>query len=355
MKKITPFVLCALVATFFGCSEKESPPVAPQEDIYITDIPFDMNTLLNDSAILEVTTVEELSMVHSWSEPPSGLIDTSFDVYAVTILWGQYQNQDNPHAPATDWSGTLSMNAVGEVKLLHTISFDAGEDEMLPSPNLTTLAWKSFTLNDFDGITTLVFFKRGIVYFVNPTLKFDTEPFTKEFDFHTLEKYAEFFPLDDMHGVAVVAHKLRRVICPSGVITGEWIRNENDMGSGHFSAKWLDHHLQLLGVLTGTFWTNDDGQGEFEGYLSHHTLTMVLAHVKGRWMFDDTRLCPACGTAHGQFVGKVKYLDGTDAVGKIRGEFGDYTLPFMTEVVPMKGRWRIDCVDQPVDHLPVRD
>lgn len=355
MKKLMPLVLFGLLAINIGCSETDSPPVAPQDSSTMTNIPLDMNALLNDNVITEVTTVTELSAVHSWIVPPPGLIDTSFDVYAVTIIWGQYHNTEVTDAAATDWSGTLSTNAVGEVKLLHTISFDHGEDEMLAPPNMTTLAWKSFTSNDFDGITSLVFIKRGIVYIVNPTLKFETKPFTKEFDFHTLEKYTEFFPLDDRHGVVVVAHRLRRVICPSGMVSGEWIREENDMGSGHFSARWLDHHSQLIGIFTGTFWTNDDGQGEFEGYLSHHTLTVVLAHVKGRWIFDDPRLCPMCGSDHGTFAGRIEYLDGTGAVGKIIGEFGDYTLPLMSKVVPMKARWRIDCVDRPVDHQPVHD
>jgi hypothetical protein len=350
MKKFVLFFMACLILTLGGCSDETTSPVSPDDTKPVAQVvPEEVQQLLDTYGLPDDALSPELGLVDPEGFPPD-LSDTSWDIYAVTYLWGRLHNYCTDDAAATVWDGTLSANGEIVVYPAASICFENGQDSIVPYTTPYMAEWGSRTdLYDFDGISFLVFYKRGIFYFVLPTLKFETQPFTLELDFGELEHYLAFFEVGGCNAVAVYARRLKPYVCTRGLLSGEWIKDEPFGGSGHFEGLWQDHDGNPIGYYSGRFWINNDsytGTGEFEGSVSGYVTDEVIATLRGTWWYDDWRMCPMCGEGHGRFEGRIFYLNSPDvantAHGYMKGEFGwreDYT----SVKYPMNGVWYLKC------------
>jgi len=351
MKRNICFAMVLMLLILGGCSGNDPASVASSKDngSSSSEIPQQIRQQLDQADFDESNIGDKIEMAYSFDWPPD-YNDTSYDVYAVTYLWGTFVPSTDQAADPTDWTGMLSMNAEGNIGVLSTIDFEPGQDAIIPTDAPTTVAWKSITLQDLDGISILVFFKRGNEYFVAPELTFKTSPVTFGIPIGQLDDYLDFFMVDQNNGVAVHAHKVKRHICPGGEFTGEWVRVRNGLDSGYFKARMTNQNGRHVGDMLGEFWQDEgDYHYDLQGVVIYPDSDIVIAKLLGRWFYDDPRLCPMCGAAHGQFEGKIIYGDGV--TGKFIGEFGDYALPPEQLNMPMHGRWHLSCVDIAVDNL----
>ena len=209
-------------------------------------------------------------------------------------------------------------------------------------------AWRSISVNDFDGLTFLIFVKRGIEYFAAPRLFYDTEPMKLELLLERLEHLDAFFPAGPWSGVAVHARKLKPNHCPHGILGGRWIKDDNTGSEGRFEGIWADAHGSPIGPVAGRFWTTEGGERWLEGVVSGGTTTQVIIYLEGTWFYDDPRMCMMCGGGHGRFIGRFMRADG-DGGGKFGGEFGDWSIWPDDVDMPFAGRWRRDCANDATD------
>jgi hypothetical protein len=340
-------VMACLVLIGAGCSRQPTTPDSGATvDPDLQPVPAEVQRLLDLHAV-----DPELSL--PGIESPQGdfasLTDTSYDVYAVTFLWGTFFPPTTDVAPPpTDWSGKLWINAEAFIGVHAVIDFEPGQDAVIDEDQPSLAAWRSITENDFDGLSFLVFVKRGILYFAAPWLTYETEPIKLEFTLDRLEKLDAFYHVAPWSGVAVHARKLRPNHCRHGILEGRWVKADNTGSEGHFDGIWADANGQPIGPVAGRFWTTDDGQHLLEGVVSGGTTTQVIMYLEGVWEYDDYRMCPMCGTGHGKFIGRFKMADG-DGGGKFGGEFGDWSIDAAQLVMPFKGRWRFDCPNDATD------
>jgi hypothetical protein len=146
---------------------------------------------------------------------------------------------------------------------------------------------------------------------------------------------------------AVESHPDAR--CPHGFFEGKWVQDTANVDQGHFLGRWTDRTGATTGILSGRFWTTDDGQRLYEGNVSGVVTDQIIALVHGVWYYDDARLCPVCGQGHGVLHGRVKFVE-SDRHGVMRGVFGDYELSPFERTLPMKGAWTLRCRDlSPID------
>lgn len=343
MKELFTILLGIAVAVVAGCSDQ---PTAPQPSTNTTpqaqSVPADLQEKLDRCTFTDDGAVADPSLepVNSSFAPP--VTDTSYDVYAVTFLWGSLLNASQLPGTTIDWTGRMWINAVAVVNVRFTIDFEPGQDSLIPVSTPSEAAWVSYTTADADGISTLVFLKRGIEYFAQPTLTFETGPFTISFPFDKLENLLAYFPVDNRSGVAVMARRIHYHPCPAGMIKGEWLKDDISGRTGTFNGTWVDRCGNPVGVMSCQFWTNDDGRGEFTGTLSGVQLDVVLAELKGFWRYDDPGMCPICGAGHGIFRGTFQYLN-ENAGGEMMGEFGDLSNSADQLRLPLIGVWRHHC------------
>jgi len=333
-------LLAAFVVGLVGCGDS---PTVPNSEAGVqqmsSTVPPEVRELLEQHADFGTETpAETLGSKSTFPEPCSN----DYDVYAVTFLWGRLANVPVQSDVITDWSGKLSANAEVLIDVRFTIDFEPGQDSLIPVSSPTFAAWVSHTGFDLDGISFLVYLKRGNAYFAPPVLVFETAPITLRLPFHLLEHYMAYYPVDNGQGVAVLARRVWHGTCPSGALRGEWIRENNTSDHGTFNGLWLDNDGNITGIYSGRFWTNNDGTREFSGWVSGYVTDQVIAELKGRWRYDDPRLCPVCGDDHGWFWGKVRFLDNS-GVGVLKGEFGDFTGAVDQIALPMVGVWKMIC------------
>lgn len=344
MKKIPVLVGLFFLLGLFGCS-KEPAPVQSNQAVDpgepgVVQIPEPARDLL-DSARIGVP--EMITNMATWpidSLPPS-LMDTSYDIYAVTLLWGQLLPV--PNSEAMDWSGTLGVNAEAIVHVLAPIDFESGQDSILPHDAVHFAAWTSITQGDLDGVACLIFLKRGNEYFAAPWLSLETAPFSKTWEFGLLDRFAAWYPVEPNAGVAIFSRKLDINRCPSGTFDGTWVKSDNSGDSGWFGGTWYDPDGSPEFSYAGQFWTNNDGSREFHGYISGYILTVVLGEMHGSWYYDDPSMCPMCGEGHGIMHGTYQLGNNTEHQGKVIGAFGRYTLPIDSLTLPLTGVWRENC------------
>jgi len=333
---LTLLVLVALIS----CSENAT---APQQDTGGESgqevVPEEVLATLEQFAPDDAAISEAIAGVTLANWPSDGPVD--LDVYLVTFAWGSFV-PGLPGGDAVDWSGTLSANAVGAVEVVHTISFEEGEDEVLENPSITQAAWISLVSADFDGLIFLVTVDRSVDYFVAPTLTFTTEPFEISYYFEDLENFAAYYPIDESSGVAVAAKRLWHHSCPGGLIEGVWEKDDLSGETGYISGMWLDVSGEPVGVAAGWFWTDESGHGLFQGSVSGVFTDEVILEYEGRWMYDDLRLCPLCGSGHGLFWGHYTYV-AEDKFGHMCGIIGDYAISVEQLDIPMSGVWHDYC------------
>lgn len=343
-KAFLPFVAVLLLLAF-GCSEEKA--IAPNQTT-----PTPESSALNVQAIMEENTTAD------WSQPEASpqfqvqadSVDTSFDVYAVAFIWGRCANKWDSVAVPTDWSGSLSMNAVGSMRVRHVFRFEPGQDSLLPRIDSTSVSWVSQTTRNIDGLGVFLLVKRGVVYVAEPTLSFQTAPFSINIPISGLERYNAFYRLDDHNGVVAFARKMPRRHCPSGPIFGIWHRDSTSQ-NGPFEGFWLHSGMPgppmppfppNLPKVHGKFFTTDDGKHLFAGKYTDSTGTEI-GEVFGHWFYDDPTMCPMCGSGHAQFKGRFT-INGKGEVGDVHGQLGFGPGPTPNKMdMPMRGMWRFDC------------
>ncbi|MFH1700715.1 MAG: hypothetical protein ABIE07_09030 [Candidatus Zixiibacteriota bacterium] len=338
MRKLLLFpILCVLVA-FPGCGDKNVEPVSPViENPEI--VPEDV------LKIMEQYTPDE----EDWTEnslDASGIVSQTlsgdYDIYSVTFLWGNFMPGIDLDNTPTDWSGTLSFNGVGEIKVSFVIDFEQGQDKMLIDNIPTSDSWVSFTGLDLDGISFLVFLDKNVDYFAAPWLTFKTNQITLEFPFEKLAKLDAYYPTSNSGGVGIHSRLVWENACQGGLMKGKWIKEAMGSGKGRIEALWIERSGEPFGYFTGMFWTDDSGRGWFSGSVSGYVTDHVIAEVKGCWHYDDLRMCPMCGESHGLFMGYYhNIIDNTH--GNIAGEFGDMTMDPTILELPLSGIWKHRC------------
>jgi len=349
MKKLGCFLTAILALTLAGCDQTTSPDLPDDTTPAAQEVPAEIAQLLDEYRLLD----ENLPPTPDPGDPndyPPSLTDTTWDVYAVTFLWGRLFNACVTDAAATVWDGTLSVNGVAVVYPALTIEFENSEDSLLPYTTPSSAGWGSRTATgDFDGISFLVFNKRGVVHIAEPRLTFETAPFTLSLSISQLDNFLAFYSIDGCNAVAVHSRRLKPPACVSGLIAGEWIRDSLSVHAGRMEGRWLDADGVPIGLYVGKFWRDDTSVypgGKFEGSVSGYYTDQVIATFNGYWWYDDLSLCPQCGDGHGQFRGRVFYLNNpTDAhqeVGAMKGEFG-WRDSFESVVYPMSGIWSYKC------------
>jgi len=344
-KAFLPFA-AALLLLAIGCSEEKA--ISPNQ-----------TTLTPEVTTVDVQTIVDENTTADWSQPEASpqfqaqadSIDTSYDVYAVALIWGQCANVWDSVAVPTDWSGSLSMNAAGSLRVHRTFRFEPEQDTLFPQTDSGAVSWASRTSRDVDGLGLLMRMKRGIVYFTEPTLSFQTAPFSISIPISGLVRYNAFYRLDDHNGVVVFARQIPRRPCPKGSIIGVWHRDSTS-NAGPFEALWLngepaanvwppDPSLRF-GKAFGRFFITDGGHRMFKGHYTDSSGTKI-GDLFGTWEYDDPTMCPMCGSGHAVFRGRFT-VDGGGEVGEIRGELGFGPGPTWPRMdMPMHGVWRFNC------------
>ena len=339
-------VLCLLLAAA-GCSERATSPdpvstsqITPE----VSEVPDNVMELLEANTAAEFNLApRDESVTPNW---PSCDIPENCDIYSITFLWGQFYGMPTTDIAPTDWSGHLSINGAGVVHPRLTIDFEPETDSLIPTNVESMAAWASHTYMDFDGINFLVFVDRDATSMVAPTLDFATGPIELSFDFDLLKRFAAFYMLPGGKALAVHSRKIWPDRCPGGFLEGKWIRDDNTGSHGRLEGLWIDYKGEPLGYMHGEFWTNNDGSREFSGWVTGYILDYIVAEFKGRWWYDDPRLCPAywCGTGHGWFRGHFAYADGSNRGGMLAGEIGHMNaLADDVASLPYHGIWRDFC------------
>lgn len=345
MKKVIALMMVALSLLVIGCSEQK--PIAPSAP-----------PATQEQSNIDAQRVLDESGANDWNQPEAApafqtlvdSVDTSFDVYAATFIWGQFSSMMDSTATATDWSGTLNFNGVGGIRVRSPLRFEPGEDSLLPQTDPTTIAWISKTFRDCDGILVMVAVKRGIVYVTEPRLAFATTPFSLEVPLSGLARFNAVYRVDEHNGVIVFAHKIPRRVCPQGNIWGVWHR-DSTWQNGPFEGLWLPAGPMPpmpplpanLPKVYGKFFTTNDNQHLFAGKYTDTTGAEV-GELYGTWFYDDPTMCPMCGAGHARFKGRFT-INGKGEVGDVAGEIGiapgGWTTPKMN--MPIRGIWRFDC------------
>jgi hypothetical protein len=330
-----------------SCSEKATnPPLPEPASPSAGEVPADVAEILETNSPIDLA--EAGSDEVNWANwPPPEWVRNS-DVYAVTFVWGSLVNAVTPGVPVTDWSGKLWVNGVALVHPRRTINFERGQDSLLTDDEPALAAWVSQTGVDFDGISFLVFLRRDVVYIVAPWLTFETEPIRLEFQFDKLVNLDAFYDIGQGRAVALHARKIWPGRCPGGFTEGKWIKTDMGGMSGTIDGLWRNQLGEPIGYILGQFYTNDNGERVYDGYVTGYILDYIICEFKGTWWYDDPRMCPTCGSGHGWFRGRYVYAGGSNRGGMMFGEIGDFRAPVIDQLgMPFSGIWHDFCAWTP--------
>ncbi|SYZ73289.1 exported hypothetical protein [Candidatus Zixiibacteriota bacterium] len=335
---IVPLIFLALIAA--GCGrESTSPQSSGTKTPPQSNLPEQARSLLQQYSLSD-SALFDREYPLSAIVPPS-IFDTSYDVYSATFLWGRIISVNNSaDIPVTNWSGSLSINAIGNITPVAALDFEKGRDSLISQTDPILINWISSTSTDYDGISALVFVKRDIAYFAPVYLALTTTPFSIQYDFSQLQKLAAYYRVDENNGMAVYARKIWPHRCPEGFIIGNWIKSDMSGDSGLFSGQWLDDQGNLAGIYSGVFRSIDGGKKVLDGWISGPILTVITGRIFGTWYYDDPRMCPLCGTGMGKFKGLFKYMN-QEGVGAFDGDIVEDSLGSLK--MQMKGNWHLFC------------
>jgi hypothetical protein len=345
MRKCFFLVTLLFVGLLLACSQHTTAPDSVDHAVVASDeIPSEVRQALNE---LVPEDSELLIRLDAELDPNApSLTDTSFDVYAVTYLWGTFIPMGHP--AALDWSGETGVDNQA-LRLADVIDFEAGEDSILPTLTPATIRWASFTDRDLDGISFLIFMRRNTIVSAVPILRLRTAPLTVEIPVPRLADLNVFYRVDHHNGLAIHAHKIKPRPCPRGFLRGIWDFADSTRTEGTFDGLWLDHADQPIGHLRGEFWTDTSDVAELahphqmRGEVTDLLTGAVIAELKGLWRIGGPHICLACGI--GGFGGRFDYVDHDD-YGSFRGFIGDPGVITPDLRVPFRGAWRNEC-----DHI----
>ncbi len=335
--------LAVLFIAITGCSDKSSNPEDSQNQNPTTgNTPAYVQEMLK-----KYVTENDDALTNDWlTNFDSNAIDIACnsEVYAVTFLWGDLFGNAST-TTVTDWSGSLSLNAVGSVTPRFTIDFEPGQDSILITDSPTVTMWASKISNDLDGISFMVTVRTDVEYFAAPMLVFQTGQIRLQFYMSDLISLDTSYLADNSNGVAVHSRRIWQNSCTGGTIVGQWIKNDFASQTGHITGYWINFNNDTLGMVSGTFSgpaSYDSPLGQFSGTVSGMILDVVLFEFHGYWYYDDPRMCPMCGEGHGIFWGKF-IDDMNNRRGMIAGQFGNYSLPPDDAEMPLSGYWQYYC------------
>jgi hypothetical protein len=335
MRKIYVVLVAFAALVLFACSKQSTQP-AEQASLSPGDIPAEVQAKLDSYIVQDEDALASLAPGH----PDLSDHFNDYDVYAVTYLWGSFFPMGG--SPIV-WDGRSSANAEAAIRVVTNIDFEEGEAIHFDSTQPSVFGWTSSTLNDLDGVSFLLFVKRGVVYVVPPVLAFETHPISFTIPIEALAHHASYHPVDHSSGVAVFARQIRNAPCPHGYLAGRWVFDENTRASGHFRGDWLSRDHQVAGALSGVFSTDTEGHHLFRGQVSDPAME-VFIELEGVWNLTPhlgNALCATCNNM-GYFVGRWKRTDGSGG-GKLAGNFGDPNLTSDTPELPFRGMWVEHC------------
>ena len=341
--KLLRFPLLFLIPLILAsCNNQTAPPNAPQPDITLTQqVPEQAQRLLDGR--LE-SAADSWAVVELEAGGAGGFagIDSLYDVFVITFLWGSFSPEGIQPPLIADWSGTLTSSVAAAINVRATIDFEHGQDSLIATDDSTRLAWVSVAEQDFDGFNLILFVRNDMAITVLPELFFESNAIDLKWTFAELEHLTKFYPIGGFSGLVINSRRLHPDRCPRGFMKGRWLKAGSFDGNGSFEGKWLNRAGIEVGYLNGIWWTTDDGQQLLEGSVSGLETDEVIAELTGRWSYDDMRMCPVCGVGHGRFHGRVRMLS-SGVVGEFKGEFGDFSLPPNDLSMPFYGRWKFDC------------
>lgn len=340
MRKTSFILIAVVIAAFLGCNRQATPPDQ--------NLPADDRNLAQEAEkiVQENQPTDDqvnTSMVRAMNVDPSfNPNDTNYAVYSILMVWGQIPPDPMDTTPVFNWSGQAYVNGVGRFLVLYPIAFERGYDSLLPVNNPTTIAWKSTTDSDVDGLSTLLMLRRDVQYVVEPHFNFKTRMASLDIPLSRLEKFDTLVIANTKQALVVRARRIVRPVCPAGTLAGEWVRLNNTGDSGTFHGTWNGPDGKPIGPLAGRFWTNNDGSRQFEGWWSQGMLTVIAGEIRGRWAFADPSMCPLCGNGMGEFHGKFVEVLGDKRTGEVHGVFGAGPGPGQN-VMPFRGVWKAVC------------
>ncbi|MBK7092794.1 MAG: hypothetical protein IPH59_13910 [bacterium] len=338
MKTTITILSLLLLAVLSGCSKDTSTGVADKDS---NQVPGAVQDLLTKHAVPLAIPTSETDLAQPGvapAEPPYA----NYDVYAVTLLWGSLTNTTPTPGPTLDWSGTAGINGVATIDVTHTIDFEPGQDSIILYDVPSTVAWASSTNNDFDGINMLIYVDRDIAYITAPVFTLATAQITKTYYIEELANLNAFYLVSNTASLAIHARRIYSTSCPTGILSGEWIKSDNSGQTGTFHTDWWEQNSEPYGQLAGNFWTEPDGERIFEGWVSEGLTARVVYHVYGTWYYDDPTMCPLCGSRRGQFIGFYSDMNNK-LLGMVKGQMGNMSLDAAELHLPLSGYWRKFC------------
>ena len=109
----------------------------------------------------------------------------------------------------TDWSGKISVTGESIVRIACKISFEPGQDSVLPQVNRNEVDWVSAAGSDFDGLSFMVVVNNQTATPIPVQLTFGTTPITIVLGPDKLSNYTAYYPVDSTSGVAVHSQRLK--------------------------------------------------------------------------------------------------------------------------------------------------
>ncbi len=212
------------------------------------------------------TTVQEANKLLTANQPSDDQVNTSYEqaavgdtslnvndsllsVLSITMLWGQIPPDPLDTTPVYDWSGSASVNGVGRYVVVCPIDFEKGYDSLLPVTNQTTIAWHSTTDGDIDGLATLLVLRNDVQYFAEPHFVFTSGLVSLDIPVSHLDNFDTVIAVNGKQSLAIKAWHIHRPVCPTGTLTGEWIRFSNNGDSGTFQGTWNGPDGKPIGPL----------------------------------------------------------------------------------------------------------
>jgi len=347
MKIIGLFLTIAVVMMLAGCSEQPVSTIPAEGfDISARVIPPDVQRLFDQYALdMNAQSNSEPSRSNGFNADVS---NSPYDAYVVTFIWGSLRNVATPSEtlPLTDWSGSLTVDAEGKIRVTKAIAFEAGQDYLLVTfrydPKVA--AWVSWTSGDFDGVSFIILLAKATPAASATAITFATTPFTLRLTAKQMAWFAAYYQISNTSGIAVLSQKIPPIInCPSGLMVGHWVKADVAGDHGAFNGLWMKSNGDTTGAFSGMFWTENDGRRLFSGNVSGVFTTQIIAYLEGKWYYDDPRDCVLCGAGFGKFSGFFRYPDHNYYDGFLQGQFGSLTLPPDQLDLPLTGTWKANC------------
>jgi len=131
MRRLILFTLAGVAFLTLTCGKQTvSPTISEKLQPVAQSIPPEVETLISKCAPSDEEIFQ--SQLLPTNIAPPDLLDTTWDIYAVTFLWGHLFNLgDSNAAITTDWSGYMSINGVSVIAPVKAIDFEAGQDSIL--------------------------------------------------------------------------------------------------------------------------------------------------------------------------------------------------------------------------------